>query len=663
MALADPDRRRRRRRRPRWASRGSTATTSTGSRAGRPRAAGSVLVRAAADGSTDRPDAGAVQRPDAASTSTAAGRTSSPAGVVVFSDFADGRLYRLDPGADDAGPDHPGRAVALRRPAVRTVARRRFYAVREDHERRRRAGQHDRRHPARRRRADASSSRARTSSPRRACRPDGDAPRLARVGPPGHAVGRDAAARRRVRAGRHARRVDARRRRPGRVDRPARVGARRDAPPHQRPERLVEPVPARRGPAARAARPDRGGVRRSGLDLRPLVVRVPAPTARSSRSAAPSGRDHLFRHRARAPRSARSRRRSPSSTGCRSAPHAIVALAGAPDDPTRRRPARPGRRWPRPASCAGRARSRSTRRRSRCPSRSSSRRPADRTAHALYYPPTQPGVRRAGRGAAAARRAVPRRPDLERVDRARPRQAAPDQPRDRRRRRRLRREHRLRPRVPAPARRAVGRRRRRRLRRGGPLPGRARRRRSASGSPSRAAAPAATRPSPRSPSATSSRPGSAYSGSATSSCSRPTPTSSSRATSHRLVGPYPEAADALPRALADPFRRRDLVPGPRPPGARRPGRAAGPGRGDRRGARREGHPARLPRVRGRGPRVPRRDGHPADARGASCRSSARSSGSSRPTTSSRWSCPGSTTWRRTGGPAATRPPARSRSAV
>ena len=86
----------------------------------------------------------------------------------------------------------------------------------------------DRRRPARRRprrRRSSSSGPDFVAAPRLS--PDGDAARLARVGPPGHAVGRDAAARRRRRAGRHARRVRPRGRRPGRVDRPARVVARR----------------------------------------------------------------------------------------------------------------------------------------------------------------------------------------------------------------------------------------------------------------------------------------------------------------------------------------------------------------------------------------------------------------------------------------------------
>ena len=53
-------------------------------------------------------------------------------GVVVFSDFADGRLYRLDPGADAAVPITP--AGPWRYADLRPdLTRRRFLAVREDH--------------------------------------------------------------------------------------------------------------------------------------------------------------------------------------------------------------------------------------------------------------------------------------------------------------------------------------------------------------------------------------------------------------------------------------------------------------------------------------------------------------------------------------------------
>ena len=66
----------------------------------------------------------------------------------------------------------------------------------------------------------------------------------------------------------------------------------------------------------------------------------------------------------------------------------------------------------------------------------------------------------------------------------------------------------------------------------------------------------------------------------------------------RLVGPYPEAAATYRERSPVHFARPDRLPGPRPPGSRRQGRAAQSGRGDRGGARGQRHPARLPRVRG-----------------------------------------------------------------
>ena len=101
----------------------------------------------------------------------------------------------------------------------------------------------------------------------------------------------------------------------------------------------------------------------------------------------------------------------------------------------------------------------------------------DRTAHALYYPPTNPDFRGPDGEKPPLVVLSHGGPTVERLHRARPREAVPDQPRHRGRRRRLRREHRLRPRVPPAPRRAVGRRRRRRLRRRGAVPRRARRRR------------------------------------------------------------------------------------------------------------------------------------------------------------------------------------------
>ena len=387
----------------------------------------------------------------------------------------------------------------------------------------------------------------------------------------------------------------------------------------------MEPVPARRRAAAGAARADGGGVRGAGLDLRSLVVRLPARRLdRRRRPGARPGPDLPRRTRAGSP--ARWSRRSRSSTACGSAPTA--SWRSPVRRPSRRWSWRSTRRpWHRPACCGARARWRSTRRGPRSPSRSRSRAPAGASPMRLFYRPTNPDVVGPGRGAAAARGLVARRPDGERRQLARPGDPAADEPRDRRRRRRLRRQHRLRARVPPGA----------RWRRGASSTSTtawrpratwsSAARSTPSGWPSRAAAPAATRRSRPSPSATCSRPASACSGSATSRRSPRTRTSSSRATCDRLVGPYPEAADAVPRALADPSPRRDLVPGARPPGPRGPGRAAQPGRGDRRGPRGQRHPARLPRVRGRGPRLPRRGRDPPDPRGAARRSWARSSAS------------------------------------
>ena len=163
---------------------------------------------------------------------------------------------------------------------------------------------------------------------------------------------------------------------------------------------LVEPVPAGRGPAAGADRPDGGRVRRPGLDLRSLVVRLPRRRLRSwpwrARRAT-----IVCSTSSRACRSARSRRRSPSSTACRSAPTPSSSSPGPRTEPTRRGP--PGPRDPRArsASCVGRARSRSTRRPSRGRRRSTSRRAATGR-------PMRSSTRHGTRCSRAARRATRR---------------------------------------------------------------------------------------------------------------------------------------------------------------------------------------------------------------------------------------------------------------
>jgi dipeptidyl aminopeptidase/acylaminoacyl peptidase len=99
---------------------------------GRPAEAGRrVLVRAAADGST----ADLTPPPFNVRTRVheyGGGSYVVGGGIVVFSHFGDGRLYRLDPGAIEAvpiTPPGPWRYADLRP----DLARRRFYAVREDH--------------------------------------------------------------------------------------------------------------------------------------------------------------------------------------------------------------------------------------------------------------------------------------------------------------------------------------------------------------------------------------------------------------------------------------------------------------------------------------------------------------------------------------------------
>ena len=99
---------------------------------GRPSEGGRrVLVSAAADGST----ADLTPAPFNVRTRVheyGGGSYAVTGGIVVFSNFDDGRLYRLDPGSDapvPITPEGPWRYADIRP----DLARRRFYAVREDH--------------------------------------------------------------------------------------------------------------------------------------------------------------------------------------------------------------------------------------------------------------------------------------------------------------------------------------------------------------------------------------------------------------------------------------------------------------------------------------------------------------------------------------------------
>ena len=367
-------------------------------------------------------------------------------------------------------PDGPWRYADLRP----DLARRRFYAVREDHSGEGEPANTIVDHPARRR--GPAGARQGLRFRRRAAPLAGrHAARLARVGPPGHALGRDAC------CGSRAFEPD------GTLGEAILAAGGPDesiVQPEWAPDGtlhlisdrngLVEPLPPGRRATARAAGRDGGGVRRPALDLRPVDATGSCPTARSWPSPARAGAT-TSTGSSPAPASASWRCPFTELEGLRVGAHAVVALAGRAGRSGRHRPLRSGDagtgRRPAPGE-HGHLRP-GDHRRARVDRVPDDRRP-DR-ARALL-PADQPGLPRPRGREAAAHRAVARRPDVECLHRARPREAVHDQPRHRDRRRRLRREHRLRPRVPPPPRRTVGRRRRRRLRGGCAVPRRARRR-------------------------------------------------------------------------------------------------------------------------------------------------------------------------------------------
>ena len=628
-----------------WPSRGSTATTSTGSRAGRPRPAAACSSGRRRDGTT----ADLTPAPFNVRTRVheyGGGSYAVAGGTIVFSNFADGRLYRLDPGDDDAGRRSRPRAVALRRPALRS------------------------------RRGAGSSPSARTTAAR------------ASRGTPSSTSPLDGE------------RDAARPRRRARTSSPRRA-SRRTARPLAWLEWDHPDMPWDATPAAR-----RAGRRRTARSARPTSP----PAARTSRSPSPSGRptacstssatgaaggtctgSSTARGSSRSPRWRPSSPTRPGSstarrygvparrldrggrpvaraaTGCStSQPGGCVGEVETPFTEIdglrvgaargrrarrRRRPsrpcvvrARPGDAGARPASCAGRARSPSTRRSiSIAGGDRRSRRPAGAIAHALYYPPRNPAFVGPGRRAAAARRAA--------------RTAA-------------------RPRTPSTA-----------LDLGiqlltsrgiavvdvdyGGSTGYGR-----DVPPARSTAQwgvvdvddcvAAARylvdRGDVDPDRLAIEGGSA--GGYTTLAALAFRDVFAAGISLFGVGDletlarrHAQVRVALPRTGSsgrtrrrpscyrerspDPLPRPDLVPGAGPPGPRRQGRAARPGRGDRRGPRGQRHPARLPRVRGRGPRVPRRGAPSAatlEARALVPRR--RSSGSRRPTRSSRSTLPG-----------------------
>ena len=189
------------------------------------------------------------------------------------------------------------------------------------------------------------------------------------------------------------------------------------APPRLRPERLVEPLPPGRRPAARAARRDGGGVRRPGLDSSTDRRYGFLPDGAIVAVARAGGRDHLFRIEPGARIGELEIAVHRDRGAARRRPHAVVAARRPGGRARRHRPLRP-----------------------RDPG--AGRRPAPVDARVTFDPaviavpesiefPTtggrtrprallradQPGLPRPGRRAAAAHRPDPRRPDVERLDR------------------------------------------------------------------------------------------------------------------------------------------------------------------------------------------------------------------------------------------------------
>ena len=549
---------------------------------GPPAEGGRTRPRPARRGRHDRrPDPAARSTSARASTSTAAARTPSPAATVVFSNRADGRLYRLDPGVGDAGRHHARGPVPLRRPALR----RRAGGASSPSARTTAAdgsagGRHRRR---RRSTGDATAAgprrAARTSSPRRARRPT--ATRLAWLEWDHPDMPWDAT-RLRVAAVLEDGTLD-------RSDLAAGGPEESVVQPEWSPDGALHLVSDRSGwwnlyrlvdgPAAGAARarwtpssPTRPGCS-TGRRTRSCPDGSIVAAAARGRSRPPHP------HRARRARRRGRDRRSPSSAGCASAAATVVAVAGSPTeaavlvalDPVTLEPTGVLRRadadWP------------STRRRSRAPG--VDHLPVDRRARR----PTPCSTRR-------------RNPDVTPPDDERPplvvlshggptanASTALDLDIQLLTSRGIAvvdvdygGSHRLRPRVPPAARRGVGRRRRRRLRRRRAVPRRARRRRPRAAGhrgrqrrrlhdPRRARLPRRLRG--RHQPVRHRRPRDA----------RPRHPQV-RVALHGPAGrAVPGHGRSLPPALAGPLPRRGVLPGPRPAGPRGQGRAAQPGRG------------------------------------------------------------------------------------
>ena len=525
----------------------------------------SVLVRAAADGTTTD----LTPPPFDVRTRVheyGGGAASVAGGTVVFSNRGDDRLYRLDPGVERPA-DHPG--GAWRYADLRfDPARRRFWpSARTTRARASRSAAIVAVAARRRRGAERVLVEGPTSSPRRAVagrdplawlewdHPDmpWDATRL-RVAP--------------IREDGSIERVDLAA--GGPTESVVQPEWAPDGTLHldQRPERLVEPVPPGRGPRLEPLAPmdaefadpawvfDRSSYAflPDGSIVAPLARWPRPPDPRRTRCPRRRGRDPV--HRAR--RHPRRRIDVVAVAGSPTEAPVVVAL-----DPVT---------WSRPASCAGlddddRPRGIAV------PESIAFPTTGGRTAHALFYPPTNPDVTAPDEERPPLLVLSHGGPTAQRVDRARPRHPVPHQPRHRRRRRRLRRDAPATAAPTASARRPVGRRRRRRLHRRRPLlvargdvdPDRLAIEGGSAGGYTTLAALAFRD--------TFAAGISLFGIGDLEALARDTHKFESRYLD-RLVGPYPAMADRYRRALAGPLPRRGLVPGPRPPGPRRPGRAA-----------------------------------------------------------------------------------------
>ena len=534
VALADPDRGRRRRRHParRAVDRRRRHLLGRGT-PGRGRPA-DVLVRAAADGSTSELTPAPFNVRSRVH-EYGGGSYVVVGGIVVFSTSPMGgstgsiraprrpcRSPRTARGATPTcGPTSPG---AVSTPSARTTAARARRPTRSSPSR----------STAATRRC---SSRAPTSSPRRASRP------TARGSPGSNGITRTCPGTRRCCGSRRSSPTG----RSARPSWPPAAPTSRSSSPNGRPTaRSTSSATGRAGGTCTAWSTGRGWSR--SPRWRPSSPTRPGRFDRSSYGFLPDGavvavarsggRDHLYRIEPGA-RVAELEMPFTELEWLRVGAHAVVALAGRAGRPVRHRALRSGHPGTGRRPAPGERRSPSTRRSSPSPSRSSSRRRGDRTAHALYYPPTNPDFRGPDGEKPPLIVLSHGGPTSNASTVARPREAVPDQPRA------SRSSTSTTAGAPATGASTAGASTDSGASSTSTIASPLRSTSSSAamstrtGWPSRAAAPAATRRSRPLPSVTSSRPGSASTGSATWSCSRRIATSSSRSTTGACSAPIP----------------------------------------------------------------------------------------------------------------------------